>query len=759
MSSQSDDDDHLFAALLDETLSHDETRRGLKAIQVAQVGSRESIVRDEVLRHHTSISAATAAYRHERDDARERREQVLGEMHPAELRLRGVVRLGVIVTSLALVASGVLAFTQRDVAYVALAFIPAFYAGFLPWSYEWLCNSQLRLTLGISDRERELERAQERHEEVLKTEITAAVRRAINARLRTLKTTFAVHDTEGLKELSNPQREVPTAATEQLFRLMTSLKGGSIGLSGPRGCGKTTLMHSFATGRSVLPSDRDPSASAPQRERRGLVVGAPVGYDAREFVLHLYARVCERIIDPQGTAVSVPAADQLKSARAKTYARLLIAAAIVAAVAGTLLLTIGRALPAGPAETGYLALGGAVLSLYVGCILFISSDRERANRIGEWLTEHAPLLFGATKGSTPSVPRPKPETGAARRLQEIRFQQTLAYGWTGTLSVPLGSRLGTESKMSLARSAWTLPEVVDSFRDYIADLTKSYYLVIGIDEMDKMNSEEEAKKFLNNIKGVFGVAGCFYLVSVSEDAMSGFERRGLPFRDVFDSSFDALQRIDYLTLNGSRDVLESRVTGLPIPYQCLCHVLSGGLPRDLIRVARALVHAQSACQAIAMPHLCGTIVTTELRSKAVAAGVAARGAVGAHREWVLGWLQGQDVHGLSSDVLRERYDELAQSGMLTILGDTPAERQLHDVALETAVFGYYCATLLDFFSVASKLTGFLADGDQLSVNAGSALATLARARQRFALSPRLAWSDVSTFRSQVDWLEPWPELA
>lgn len=72
--------------------------------------------------------------------------------------------------------------------------------------------------------------------------------------------------------------------------------------------------------------------------------------------------------------------------------------------------------------------------------------------------------------------------------------------------------------------------------------------------------------------------------------MSAFERRGLPARDVLDRSFDEIQRIGYLDLAESRRVLESRVTGVPVPFQCLCHCLAGGLPRDLIRSMRELVY-------------------------------------------------------------------------------------------------------------------------------------------------------------------------
>ncbi len=142
--------------------------------------------------------------------------------------------------------------------------------------------------------------------------------------------------------------------------------------------------------------------------------------------------------------------------------------------------------------------------------------------------------------------------------------------------------------------------------------------MIAIDELDKMESEDSAREFLNNVKGVFGVKGCYYLVSVSEDAMSAFERRGLPIRDVFDSSFDAIQRVGYLTLEESRTVLAGRLTGLPVPFQSLCHALSAGLPRDLIRVTRELVQRGEGEEA-SLGSLCGELVGAERERKLAAA--------------------------------------------------------------------------------------------------------------------------------------------
>jgi len=51
---------------------------------------------------------------------------------------------------------------------------------------------------------------------------------------------------DGLAELASPEREITTEAYERLNMLLDNLPGGSIGIAGPRGSGKTTLIRAFA---------------------------------------------------------------------------------------------------------------------------------------------------------------------------------------------------------------------------------------------------------------------------------------------------------------------------------------------------------------------------------------------------------------------------------------------------------------------------------------------------------------------------------
>lgn len=135
----------------------------------------------------------------------------------------------------------------------------------------------------------------------------------------------------------------------------------------------------------------------------------------------------------------------------------------------------------------------------------------------------------------------------------------------------------------------TLPELTGRYADFVRSITKERPLVVGIDELDKMASVDEAQRFLNDVKSLFGQPRTYYLISLSDDAMSAFERRGLPLRDVFESVFDDVLRVEPLNFEEAVQLLRRRVVGMAPPFVGLCYVLSGGLPREVIRTAREAV--------------------------------------------------------------------------------------------------------------------------------------------------------------------------
>ncbi|MFD7507831.1 hypothetical protein ACFV5N_00585 [Streptomyces sp. NPDC059853] len=154
--------------------------------------------------------------------------------------------------------------------------------------------------------------------------------------------------------------------------------------------------------------------------------------------------------------------------------------------------------------------------------------------------------------------------------------------------------IGANHATSISTVPPNFPELVADFRDLLAVIAAKFHreggrVVIAIDEVDRLGSDAQALAFLREIKAILGVPHVHYLISVAEDVGAAFVRRGLPHRDVTDSSLDDVLYVDPATLDDSRSILDKRAPGLSEPYVILAHALSGGIPRDLIRYGRRIM--------------------------------------------------------------------------------------------------------------------------------------------------------------------------
>ena len=72
------------------------------------------------------------------------------------------------------------------------------------------------------------------------------------------------------------------------------------------------------------------------------------------------------------------------------------------------------------------------------------------------------------------------------------------------------------------------PELVAEVKTFLGAVAEEYEVVIGIDELDKLRIADSVEDFLNDIKGIFGVPGCYYMVSVSDEAATWLLRAPRP---------------------------------------------------------------------------------------------------------------------------------------------------------------------------------------------------------------------------------------
>jgi hypothetical protein len=473
----------------------------------------------------------------------------------------------------------------------------------------------------------------------------------------------------GLNEMYDDAHRITTRAAELLNELMGQLPGGSVGLAGPRGVGKTTLIRSYCPETLSGPNAGESIA---------FMVAAPVQYDARDFLYHLFAALCRRYLE-------------------------------------------ARQQPS----------------------VFAPAGLPNAARL--WLP------FLPRRGRRPITDALADQ--ARHHLAALRYLQTHT------------TTLGAKATLGVAEPSWQAatastqqplpyPETVAEFRQFVRAVAQEVHgrggsMVIGIDELDKMSSADQAYRFLNELKTVFGIPYCYFLVAVSEDALTEFEMRGLPIRTAFDSTFDAVIPVDYLPFERSRELLRKRVIGMSEPFLALCHCLSGGLPRDLIRVCRGMVaKGNGDGGAIALATVCQAMIADEVAAKAQAVRTTlARTRLVHTTGELLNRVRSMAQRPFVVEELWEVFKQLHEQSPSWLVADDklPDGGTVSGVLVDFTGYLYFCLTLVDFFD--SKLDE---QRMQIATNPSTGAASvdaLASARQAFALGAYHAWYGIAGFRA------------
>ncbi len=607
---------------------------------------------------------------------------------------------------------------------------------------------------------------------VSQTELLSQVRMFVNtARRGRFGHTFSVTASPGLSEVYDRTYSVPTGIATELDELLGRLDGASIGVAGPRGCGKSTLIRRYCDdgGRVQTRPEKFSwnmllSPDLPNNSRGDLrcLVAAPVDYVPRDFVLHMFAVFCRAVIGRYGRKPGVTdrLARGLYWLRRKGWLVVsLLLRTFFYAGPGVVLLywthAIAKQISVPSSRVRYAAIG--VIS--VGILSFARSSVKTVR------------LWGRVAG--PGGNKALAVT-ARRHLARVRYLQTHTSGWSGALRLPGGSQAQRSGSTSRAEQPLSYPEIVDEFRAFAREVAADVHrngdrVFIGIDELDKIGSAEQAEHFLNEIKGIFGIPHLYFVVSVSDDALTAFDRRGLPLRDAFDSSFDEIIHVGPLGYEESRRLLYRRVIGLTEPYVALCYCLAGGLARDLIRAARhvvrtaagltankssslaldtgvfgldvsfsyLLLRGETASQPSTLGAISAAIVREELRRK-----------VRAVTHVVSNVAPGQAAE--LQDTLYEITRRLALGEPAIKIVDLAAKAGQHEpsavvgLRLDFAAYAYYCATLQEVFTDCL--------GNEQMIEATSASAqpgsfdSLAAARYAFTLDTQLAWRSITQFR-------------
>ena len=409
-------------------------------------------------------------------------------------------------------------------------------------------------------------------------------------------------------------------------------------------------------------------------------------------------------------------------------------------VAATILvlLPVSSVMPPFDVVAGGTAIFGAA------CLAYVFGARSK---LDGWDTRDYNVyqiqhLFGGDALASPVVAYAREALLRASYQQARAFSKSDRVGISASLGVTLSADSTVGSSETLSTTPWTRPELVAEIRRLLQEIaTRHGSVKIAIDELDKIESPEQATAFIDDIKGIFGVPQCHFLVSVSEDALAQFERRGMPFRTSFDSAFDEIVSLEYFSFPETCGLVRARVLGTPLKFVALCHAISGGLPRDLIRSLRAIYELTLP---ITLSDAASHIVVSEVRRKTALMATGLEGAT--FQPWsklLAVWSEHLGSKLNSSDNLLGAAIELFELSRLAIesgKASTEEDRNAIGLSEEMAVFVYYCATIVQIC------------GDQLSSTQVIAmLEQMARARQGFAATSALAWSRVNSVRKEMSW--------
>jgi hypothetical protein len=417
----------------------------------------------------------------------------------------------------------------------------------------------------------------------------------------------------GLSAVSDLAVIMPTSARDELREKIVSMKAGCIGVSGLRGSGKTTLIHDFCSHRygtpRTLPPDppsmwddrkeNDNRATAAERlPGLRIVVEAPLRFDARDFLIHLYTCLCRTVLaDVRFNTTTLT--DQVLGT--VLFSRRIRLTALLASLSSLFLL----ALAVGLAREAYgwrlpnwghphaWEAAGALVSL-IAAIIAVGRRTRRA------LIEVRQVVNLAAD--------------AEQRLQWLHYLRTDTRSAGATLSGPTGTGVSFGTTRELAQQAITLPELIDDYRDFVRRVVAALIevtpagqaqqeaahplrasnpaadvrLIIGIDQMDQIDDQRAAGVFLNELSAVFGTPGCVYLLAIAPGTLAAVDQRTVPLKTNSGGLFDEMVWVESLTPHKAAELLDSRAPGMPAAFIALCYVLSGGLPRELLRIARAI---------------------------------------------------------------------------------------------------------------------------------------------------------------------------
>jgi hypothetical protein len=337
------------------------------------------------------------------------------------------------------------------------------------------------------------------------------------------------------------------------LRKILTANGGSYGISGPRGSGKSWLML-----RAIEDVREQLEASA--KTGLGLWYPSPSEYDPLAFLASLSDSLASEI-DRRYRRLH-PARNPLSALWTAMILVLLAAAAVVVLTQFSW-----------PRWGAFAAAGVAVLAAVATFFVV----RRRALHPERRLLRESALV------------RERARFTATRR----ESSEVGAEGGRGIVA-----RFGTSRERELVERPATLSTLVNDFRALAEQAGEvAGRVVIAIDELDKMADPERVRDLLRDIKGIFEVPRVHFLVSVSDEAARTLNLGALAGRNEFNSSFYTVIELPPTRPQECAELLQRRGRVPPDVAHALS-VIAGGNPREVLRLAELVGPATTGPDAV-----------------------------------------------------------------------------------------------------------------------------------------------------------------
>jgi hypothetical protein len=352
----------------------------------------------------------------------------------------------------------------------------------------------------------------------------------------------------------------------RLTKLLKDPRGGTIGLSGPRGIGKTETM-------------KQACHWAREQGGLGVIFPSPSEYEPFAFIAAL--------------------SDVLAAAFEDDYDQR----------TGRVTRTAWRAF--------LLWNLAALLSASVGIVLLWAAERvmwtdEPVDVVLAELTKYVPtamglvlLLLGLLALSTGRMRLRRARMGEGRvREQASELRRQVRYSTSlkeatergvGAAKAGVSTGLNLSRERELIERPATLSTYIHNLRSFAAAIpaATNVPLVLAIDELDKLNDSERAIQLLRDVKAVFDIDGVHVIVSISDEAALQLELGSVRGRNEFNSSFGIAVEVRSLTPERGwtlADRLPLSLVSENAAYALTA--LAGGVPRELVRMLEIVSEAR-----------------------------------------------------------------------------------------------------------------------------------------------------------------------